>query len=387
MPKTILVADDSRTMQEVVRLVLHRQGYDLVSCESGRRALQLAREIQPNLVLADLRMPDGDGSWLTEQLRTDPRLARTPVLLFYPASEPLSEDVQRKIGASAALAKPFLSSELSEQCRQLLGPPREQKRDDRVQRAEEAAAAGARAVTPSGRARAASSNLAERISRMEEVLGRRGGAASGSETIAFGGPKATPEPAAPADENAVLDALRQAGRAFQRTKPGDGAAAMGTAARSEASTKPGRTASFRSFSSPRRPSEPPAPATGQPVQGPPAATAVSGYADRAQARQAEAGTRRITPPRGEEPVSTPFTARQRRRTREAEELPSAPQEEHRPLTREDLLDAVRQIAREAVERAVWEMVPDIAEKILWEIIPEISESLVREFLQEQQKKL
>lgn len=359
MPKTILVADDSRTMQEAIRLVLQPQGYELVTCETGSKALQVAREVRPNLVVADLRMPEGDGAWLSEQLRSDAALAHTPVLLLYPGSEQPPEAVQRRSGASALLPKPFLSAELSELCRQLLRSTAERRPAAEAPAAAAtaaaaAAAAAARSPTPASALRAASSSLAERISRMEEVLGRRGGSA----TAEGGGRPATPE--GPPDESAVLDALRQAGRAFQRGRPAEPPAA-GSRAAAGASGDP--TAAFRSFS-------PPAISPPLGLAGP--AAAASRRADSAALRR---GLATREPPPASSPVSSLRTASASRR----------PDEPRRPLTREDLLDAVRQVAREAIERAVWDMVPDIAERILWEVVPEITESVIRENLREARK--
>ncbi|MDY0058684.1 MAG: response regulator [Myxococcota bacterium] len=398
MAKTILVADDSRTVQEVVRLALQGEGYELAAASSGVAALRLAQELRPALVLADLRMPEGDGSWLIRQLRADPGLAKVPAVLLHPGNEPAPERLATESGASGLLAKPFLSAELTELCRRLLQPaPRDVSLEQpRVHTPETAVAAGlARTATPS---------LAERISRMEEVLGRRGGAASAGETIAFGAPRTistlpappakAPEPAPPQAE-AVLDALRQAGKAFQKAKPPARASSLpgpggvtvpigpplgvpASVGRPEVSPAGGagtKTQAFRSFTpAPSRVPEPAAPARpGLPVAAAPARPGLPVAA--APARPALGG---LTQPLGSPPAvgEVPRPA-----SLPADAPPRATPGGARLLTREDLLDAVRQVAREAVERAIWELVPDLAEKILWEVVPEVTETLVREKLE------
>ena len=295
MVKTILVADDSRTIQEAVRLVLQTEGYRLVACESGAQALEKARELEPQLVLADLGMGGGDGAWLTEQLRADPEVSEIPVLLLHPASVNAPEDIRQRIGANDCLGKPFLSSDLLKAVRKWTTVKEPSPKVGR-------------------------SRLADRISRMEEVLARRGG----------------PEVVSPARVNAP--AIQRAAPAFVEAP--------------SASVEPSRGPSVI-----------------------PEATASSGLETAAWQFLAAAPTRAQE---GAAPELPPQLGT------DAPGAQAAAQEAGAPITREDLLDAVRQIAWEVVERAVWEMVPDIAEKILWEVIPEVTETLVREQMEKDQ---
>ncbi|HBZ70295.1 MAG TPA: hypothetical protein DEP35_11410 [Deltaproteobacteria bacterium] len=60
MPKTLLLADDSVTIQKVVELTLSKEDFVLVRARSGEEAIRKAKEERPDLVLLDLVMPDLD---------------------------------------------------------------------------------------------------------------------------------------------------------------------------------------------------------------------------------------------------------------------------------------------------------------------------------------
>jgi DNA-binding response OmpR family regulator len=57
----ILVADDSRTIQTIIRRTLHVAGYDVTTVSDGRQALQSAQAECPDLIIMDLLMPEMDG--------------------------------------------------------------------------------------------------------------------------------------------------------------------------------------------------------------------------------------------------------------------------------------------------------------------------------------
>jgi CheY-like chemotaxis protein len=79
MPKTLLLADDSVTIQKVVGITFANEDVELVTVDNGDDALVRARQIKPDLVLADIGMPGLDGYALCSAIRKDPNLAHTPV--------------------------------------------------------------------------------------------------------------------------------------------------------------------------------------------------------------------------------------------------------------------------------------------------------------------
>ena len=82
MPKTLLLADDSVTIQKVVGITFASEDIELVTVDNGDAALERAREIKPDLVLADVSMPGLDGYELCAALKADPELSHIPVLLL-----------------------------------------------------------------------------------------------------------------------------------------------------------------------------------------------------------------------------------------------------------------------------------------------------------------
>jgi two-component system cell cycle response regulator DivK len=76
----ILVVEDNAKNMKLFRDVLEATGYRTVEAGSGRRAIELAREHRPDLVLMDVQLPDFDGVEALRRLRADDRTVSIPVL-------------------------------------------------------------------------------------------------------------------------------------------------------------------------------------------------------------------------------------------------------------------------------------------------------------------
>ncbi|GGN60088.1 hypothetical protein GCM10010112_15950 [Actinoplanes lobatus] len=79
---TVLVVDDRATNREVARLTLDDGGHHVIEATGGPEALDLARRLHPDVVLADVVMPGMDGYEFVHQLRADAGTADIPVLLY-----------------------------------------------------------------------------------------------------------------------------------------------------------------------------------------------------------------------------------------------------------------------------------------------------------------
>ena len=123
MPKTLLVADDSLTIRKVIGMVLALEDFQITAVDNGIDAIARAREMRPDLVIADVLMPGRSGYEVCETLKSDPATAGTPVLLLAGNFEPFDEARARASRADAHITKPFESQAFLDRVRNLLGLP------------------------------------------------------------------------------------------------------------------------------------------------------------------------------------------------------------------------------------------------------------------------
>ena len=120
MPKTLLLADDSITIQKVVGITFAAEDYQITAVDNGEDALAKAREIKPDVILADVVMPRKNGYELCEAVKADPELQRIPVLLLAGTFEAFDENRARAARADGHIAKPFDSGALIAKVRELV---------------------------------------------------------------------------------------------------------------------------------------------------------------------------------------------------------------------------------------------------------------------------
>ena len=120
MPKTLLLADDSVTIQKVVGLSFASEDIVLVTVSNGDDAVVRARELRPDLVLADIVMPGRNGYEVCEAIKTDPALRHIPVLLLTGTFEAFDQERARRVGADGHVTKPFEAQTLVQQVKDLM---------------------------------------------------------------------------------------------------------------------------------------------------------------------------------------------------------------------------------------------------------------------------
>src|SRR5690606_893154 len=120
MSKTLLLADDSVTIQRVIELTFANEDIRVVSVGDGRRAVEWVEGDIPDIVLADVDGPAVDGYALAEFIRQSPRLGHVPVLLLAGAFEPVDQERVRAAGCDGVLVKPFEPQQLVSRVRELL---------------------------------------------------------------------------------------------------------------------------------------------------------------------------------------------------------------------------------------------------------------------------
>ncbi|HEU4729672.1 MAG TPA: response regulator [Kofleriaceae bacterium] len=103
----VLVVDDSPAQRHYVADCLARQGFEVVTAEHGKAALDKASVVRPALVVSDYEMPVMNGFELVHALRRDPELRQIPVIMLTARDSRRDMAQMRAAGASAYLVKPF----------------------------------------------------------------------------------------------------------------------------------------------------------------------------------------------------------------------------------------------------------------------------------------
>ena len=121
--RTILVVDDDPSIQELLRIILVKNGYTVKQAIDGEEAVRLFMEVQPDLVISDISMPKGDGFNVAILIRSRDRgIRKTPILLisaFY--DDQANRENAQRCGADSFLSKPFTQKELIKAVEDLLG--------------------------------------------------------------------------------------------------------------------------------------------------------------------------------------------------------------------------------------------------------------------------
>jgi CheY-like chemotaxis protein len=114
MSKTLLLADDSVTIQKVVGISFANEDVRIVTVDNGDDAIARAREIKPDIVLADVVMPGKSGYDVCAAIKGDAELRGVPVLLLTGTFETFDEDRAARVGADGHITKPFEAQALVE---------------------------------------------------------------------------------------------------------------------------------------------------------------------------------------------------------------------------------------------------------------------------------
>ena len=118
--RKILIADDEQSIRMLVKKILNRN-YIILEADNGKRAVDMAQNEKPDLVLMDLMMPEMDGNTACYTLKTNQTTSEIPVVMLtvvgYELNKKLSKDV---MGADGYMTKPFNPYELRDIIRNLL---------------------------------------------------------------------------------------------------------------------------------------------------------------------------------------------------------------------------------------------------------------------------
>jgi len=110
----ILLADDSPHAQRMGERILREEGFEVVSLTDGDVALLRLRDVDPDLILADVFLPGKSGLELCRHVKNDPGQRHIRVVLTAGLLEPFDEEEAARAGCDAILKKPFEASKVME---------------------------------------------------------------------------------------------------------------------------------------------------------------------------------------------------------------------------------------------------------------------------------
>ena len=119
LAKTVLTVDDSRTMRDMLRLVLSDAGYRVVEAVDGVHGLEVLQGEMPDVIVTDINMPRMDGFGFIEGVRRSATHRATPVLVLTTESDAEKKSRARQAGATGWIVKPFNPAKLVDALRRV----------------------------------------------------------------------------------------------------------------------------------------------------------------------------------------------------------------------------------------------------------------------------
>jgi DNA-binding response OmpR family regulator len=120
MSGPILVIDDEPYILRSLSYLLQREGYTVETATNGRQGLQIVRSMRPPLVFLDIMMPHMNGYEVCEQVKQDPSLAGTYVIMLSAKGQQIDRERGLLGGADEYMTKPFSPREVAQRVRSIL---------------------------------------------------------------------------------------------------------------------------------------------------------------------------------------------------------------------------------------------------------------------------
>lgn len=121
MTKTILAADDSVSMRQIIGFTLRSANYNVIEAVDGKDALKKLQSAPVHMLVTDLNMPQIDGIELIRKVRALPQFKYIPIIMLTTESHDEKKQAGRAAGATGWIVKPFRSEQLLAVIKKLLG--------------------------------------------------------------------------------------------------------------------------------------------------------------------------------------------------------------------------------------------------------------------------
>lgn len=116
----ILIVDDEKNIRELISYNLKKEGYKILIADNGIDALKLVKEERPDLVLLDLMLPGMNGLDVCKEIRKNPNISSTPIIIISAKSEEFDKVLGLELGADDYITKPFSIRELAARVKVIL---------------------------------------------------------------------------------------------------------------------------------------------------------------------------------------------------------------------------------------------------------------------------
>ena len=110
--KKIFVIEDDPNILSYIETLLKDWRYNVISCQTGGQAVEMASAEKCDLILLDVMLPDIDGITLCRQLRSDPHVRDTPIIMLTVLSDSNTINQTYSYGATDFITKPFTQAVL-----------------------------------------------------------------------------------------------------------------------------------------------------------------------------------------------------------------------------------------------------------------------------------
>ncbi|MGV6809137.1 MAG: response regulator [bacterium] len=118
--RKILIADDSHIERLHLAHILEAANYQVIATDSGNKAKQVAESEQPDLIMLDIIMEDGDGYQACRAIRRNPVTEKTPIIMVSSKKNPVDKKWAERLGANAYVTKPYTDKEILKEINKII---------------------------------------------------------------------------------------------------------------------------------------------------------------------------------------------------------------------------------------------------------------------------
>lgn len=120
--RTLLIVDDEDGVRSLVRMTLDSDSLEILEAKEGHQALEVARAHHPDLILLDVMLPDLSGIEICRELKSDPLMASTKIVMLTAKAQQSDLGEAEEAGADGYFTKPFSPIALTQKVEAILGP-------------------------------------------------------------------------------------------------------------------------------------------------------------------------------------------------------------------------------------------------------------------------